>query len=116
MMMPPFAISFSSNLLTRTRSCRGVTCKVISLTSVQRLRKQARYYPQPTLRVNGLPVLQSRCFHAVGLSLLAFDFFLRIFLPLQLHRFSNCRFGASSSFECFIRNTKDSKSLPHSAA
>jgi hypothetical protein len=32
-MMPPFAVSFSSSLRTRTRSCRGVIFTVISLTS-----------------------------------------------------------------------------------
>src|SRR5258708_13271379 len=32
MMMPPFAVSFSSSLRTTTRSCRGVIFTVISLT------------------------------------------------------------------------------------
>src|SRR6516164_5746975 len=39
MMMPPFAVSFSSSLRTRTRSCRGVIFTVISLTSVQSIPK-----------------------------------------------------------------------------
>src|SRR5690349_24343147 len=34
-MIPPFAVSFSSSLRTRTRSCRGVIFIVISLTSIQ---------------------------------------------------------------------------------
>jgi hypothetical protein len=35
MMIPPFAVSFSSSLRTSTRSCNGVTCTVISLTSLK---------------------------------------------------------------------------------
>src|SRR5260370_30704307 len=41
MTIPPFPVSFSSSLRTRTRSCRGVMFTVISLTSVQSISKNS---------------------------------------------------------------------------
>src|SRR5205823_1291260 len=47
-MIPPFAVSFSSSLRTRTRSCRGVILTVISLTSGQFIAKLKQLnFPSP---------------------------------------------------------------------
>src|SRR5205807_1499857 len=67
-MIPPFAVSFSSSLRTRTRSCRGVIFTVISLTSVQSIPKREQSTScgsRPTLRAKNLPILLPRHFHVV---------------------------------------------------
>src|SRR5271155_2437016 len=104
-MMPPFAVSFSSNRLTRTRSCRGVTFMVISLTSVLSERKISIVTsgPKPTLRMKSFYILLSHHFQVVGFFFLPNDFLLRSLFILQLHRFDNgslrlciqlfCRYG-----------------------
>src|SRR5271170_6080872 len=104
-MMPPFAVSFSSNRLTRTRSCRGVTFTVISSTSVLSDRKISTVTsePKPASRLKTFHVLLSRCFQFVSFAFLPVDFLLRSLFILQLHRFDNgslrlciqlfCRYG-----------------------
>src|SRR5437588_11857107 len=89
-MIPPFAVSFSSSLRTRTRSCRGVIFTVISLASVQSIPKleQSTFCgSRPTLRAKNLPILLPRHFQVVYLLCLTLGFSLRALLLLQFHSF-----------------------------
>src|SRR5207249_10329870 len=91
-MIPPFAVSFSSSLRTRTRSCRGVIFTVISLTSVQSIPKLEQLTfcgSRPTLRAENLLILLSGHFKVVHLLLLTLGFSLRALLLLQFHGFCN---------------------------
>src|SRR6267143_2075638 len=91
-MIPPFAVSFSSSLRTRTRSCRGVIFTVISLTSVQsipNLEQSTFCSSTPTLRAENLLILLSGHFKVVHLLLLTLGFSLRALLLLQFHGFCN---------------------------
>src|SRR5437588_11473274 len=89
-MIPPFAVSFSSSLRTRTRSCRGVIFTVISLTSVQSIPKREQSTScgsRPTLRAKNLPILLPRHFQVGYLLFLTLGFSLRALLLLQFHSF-----------------------------
>src|SRR5258707_1186773 len=91
-MIPPFAVSFSSSLRMRTRSCRGVIFTVISLTSVQSIPKleQTTFCgSRPALRAKNLLILLSGHFQIVHLLLLTLGFSLRALLLLQPHSFHN---------------------------
>src|SRR5713226_9359452 len=91
-MIPPFAVSFSSSLRTRTRSCRGVIFTVISLTSVQSIPKleQSTFCgSRPTLRAKNLLILLPRHFQIVRSLFLTLGFSLRALLLLQFHSFHN---------------------------
>src|SRR6267143_2593837 len=90
MMIPPFAVSFSSSLRTRTRSCRGVIFTVISSTSVQFIPKTRTVNSLwPTLRAENLPILLPRHFEVVHLLFLTLGFSLRDLLFVQSHSFRN---------------------------
>src|SRR6266568_7157188 len=96
MMMPPFAVSFSSSLRTRTRSCRGVIFIVISLTSVQSITKleQSTFCgSRPILRPENLPILLPRRFEVVRLLFLTLRFSLRALLLVKFHGFRNGELG-----------------------
>src|SRR2546430_5498179 len=87
-MIPPFAVSFSSSLRTRTRSCRGVIFTVISLTSIQSIPKLEQLTfcgSRPALRAKNLPILLPRYFQIIRLFFLAFGFPIRALLLLQFH-------------------------------
>src|SRR6267378_4186404 len=89
-MIPPFAVSFSSSLRTRTRSCRGVIFAVISLTSVQSIPKLERSTfcgSRPTLRAKNLLILLPRHFQVVYLFFLALGFSFRTLLLFQFRVF-----------------------------
>src|SRR5260370_40845002 len=91
-MIPPFAVSFSSSLRTRTRSCRGVIFTVISLTSVQSIPKleQSTFCgSRPTLRAKNLLILLPLHFQIVRSLFLTLGFSLRALLLLQFHSFHN---------------------------
>src|SRR5882762_5502109 len=93
-MIPPFAVSFSSSLRTRTRSCRGVIFTVISLTSIQSIPKLEQVIlcgSRPTLRVKNLPVLLSRRFEVVRLLFLNRGLSLRPLLLIQFHGFRDSK-------------------------
>src|ERR1700741_4431976 len=94
MMIPPFAVSFSSSLRTRTRSCRGVIFTVISLTSIQsipKLEQSTLSRSRPTLRAKNLPVLLSRHFEVVRLLFLTLGFSYRPLLLIQFHGFRDSK-------------------------
>src|SRR5205807_9893921 len=98
-MIPPFAVSFSSSLRTRTRSCRGVISTVISLASVQSIPKleQSTFCgSRPTLRAKNLPILLPRHFQVVYLLFLTLGFSSRALLLLYFHRLHN------GKLSCFI--------------
>src|SRR5207245_5954789 len=93
-MIPPFAVSFSSSLRTRTRSCRGVIFTVISLTSIQSIPElgQSTFCgSRPTLRAKKLPILLPGHFQVIRLLFLAFGFPIRALLFLYFHSLRNCK-------------------------
>src|SRR5205807_8517074 len=95
-MIPPFAVSFSSSLRTRTRSCRGVISTVISLASVQSIPKleQSTFCgSRPTLRAKNLPILLPRHFQVVYLLFLTLGFSFRALLLVHSHSFRNGQFS-----------------------
>src|SRR5690349_16739627 len=95
MTMPPFAVSFSSSLRTRTRSCSGVMFTVISLTSVQSISESSnrQLCRAGLLRTKTLLVLLPRHFKIVGFLLLTLSFSLRFLLFLEFHGFGKGHFS-----------------------
>src|SRR5207247_7046638 len=90
-MIPPFAISFSSSLRTRTRSCRGVIFTVIIFD----LRSIRYKTSRPILRAENLPILLPRRFEVVRLLFLTLGFSLRPLLFVEFHSFRNGNFSFS---------------------
>src|SRR5260370_27731600 len=94
MMIPPFAVSFSSSLRTRTRSGRGVIFTVISLTSVQSIPKLEQLTlcgSRPTLPAKNLLILLPRHFEVVPLLFMNRVFSLRPLLLIQFHGFRDSK-------------------------
>src|SRR5436853_1763289 len=106
-MIPPFAVSFSSSLRTRTRSCRGVIFTVISLTSIQSIPKLEQLTfcgSRPALRAKTLLVLLLLCFEVADLLFLTFGLSLRFLLFLEFHGLGKGNF--SFGIESFGINNK----------
>src|SRR5258706_4818029 len=88
MMMPPFAVSFSSSLRTSTRSCNGVTFTVILSLRVIYVLNAPR---DPSLRSKArtmgeaLLILLPSKFGRIRFLVLALDGFLRGFQLVRLH-------------------------------
>src|SRR5580692_336586 len=95
MMMPDFATSFASSLVTNMRSCSGVTFKAISLTSVYHCEKfkAVSVGLERCLRSKGFHIFLPGYIKVIRYLFLTVDFLLRRLLLVQFHRFGDGSLG-----------------------